>query len=169
MPKEYSLEEVEKDWLIAWHGTNYTVLESIAEIGLKPAGGKNKKGEEIQACFNHISQTATVEEVKDWGRRIFVSPSIFYCVYEAYAKEIYFKNENLKVLVEVRVKPDSFIKHKSTCSKYKPKNGEPEMLEYRVDAKKEKDVQVFSLAFVKNKFFEDEKNYKDGELIKKNE
>ena len=43
MPKEYSLEEVEKDWLIAWHGTNYTVLESIAEIGLKPAGGKLKK------------------------------------------------------------------------------------------------------------------------------
>ena len=43
LPKEYSLEEVEKDWLIAWHGTNYTVLESIAEIGLKPAGGKIKK------------------------------------------------------------------------------------------------------------------------------
>ena len=128
----------------------------------KTSWWQNKKGEEIQVCFNHISQTATVDEVKDQGRGIFVSPSIFYCAYEAYAKEICCKNENLKVLVEVRVKPDSFIKHKSTCSKYKPKNGEPEMLEYRVDAKKEKDVQVFSLAFVKNKFFEDEKIIKMG-------
>ena len=169
LPKEYSAIEVERDWLIAWHGTNFTVLESIAEIGLKPAGGKNKKGEEIQVCFNHISQTATVNHVKEWGRGIFVSPSIFYCAYEAYAKEICCKNENWKVLVEVRVKPNSFVEHKSTCSKYKPKKGEPIMLEYRVDAKKEKDVQVFSLAFVKNKFFEIAKNYKDGELIKKNE
>ena len=52
---------------------------------------------------------------------------------------------------------------------YKPKNGEPEMLEYRVKAQNEKDVQVFSLTFVKNEFFEKAKTYKDGELIKKNE
>ena len=169
LPKEYKLEEVEKNWLIAWHGTNYTVLESIAEIGLKPAGSKNKKGEEIQVCCHHISQTATVDNVPDWGRGIFVSPSIFYCAYDAYAKEICCKNEQWKVLVEVRVKPNSFIQHKSTCSSYKPKIGEPVMLEYRVDGKKEKDVQVFSLAFVKNEFFDNSKNYIEGELIKRNE
>ena len=43
------------------------------------------------------------------------------------------------------------------------------MLEYRVDGKKEKDVQVFSLAFVKNEFFDNAKNYIEGELIKRNE
>ena len=168
LPKCYNSEEVENNWEIAWHGTNYNVLESIAEIGLKPAGGKNKKGEEIQVCFNHMSQTATVGEVKNWGRGIFVSPSIFYSGYEAYAKEICCKNEQWKVLVEVRVKPNSYIVHKSTCSNYHLKNGEPEILEYRVPAKNEKDVQVFSLTFVKNTFFENAKNYEEGELLKKN-
>ena len=169
LPKKYKVEEVEKDWLVAWHGTNYTVLESIAEIGLKPAGGKNKDGEEIEVCINHISQTATIGKVKDWGRGIFVSPSIFYCAYEAYAKEICCKDEQWKVLVEVRVKPNSFTKHKSTCSSYKPKIGEPIMLEYRIGAENEKDVQVYSLTFVKSEFFEKSKNYKDGELIKVSE
>ena len=169
IPREYSLEEVQKNWLVAWHGTNFTVLESIAEIGLKPAGGKNKNGEEIQVCYSHISQTATVGEVKDWGRGIFVSPSIFYSAYDAYAKEICCKDEQWKVLVEIRVKPNSFLQYKSTCSHYSHKNGEPEMLEYRIEAKNEKDVQVFSLTFVKNEFFEKAKTYKDGELIKKNE
>ena len=169
LPKEYSLKEVKRDWLIAWHGTNFTVLESIAEIGLKPAGSKNKEGEEIEVCFNHMNQTATVGKVKNWGRGIFVSPSIFYCSYDAYAKEICCNNENWKVLVEVRVKPNSFIEYGSTCPNYKRINGEPEMLEYRIEAEKEKDVQVFSLTFVKNEFFEYAKNYKDGELIKKTE
>jgi ankyrin repeat protein len=168
LPKHYNSEEVENNWEIAWHGTNYNVLESIAEIGLKPAGGKNKNGEEIQVCYNHMSQTSTVGEVKNWGRGIFVSPSIFYSGYEAYAKEICCKNEQWKVLVEVRVKPNSYYEHKSTCSNYHLKNGEPELLEYRIPAKNEKDVQVFSLTFVKNTFFENAKNYEEGELLKKN-
>jgi len=168
LPKKYNLEEVENEWLTAWHGTNYNVLESIAEIGLKPAGGKNKNGEEIQVCYNHMSQTSTVDEVKNWGRGIFVSPSIFYSGYEAYAKEICCKNEQWKVLVEVRVKPNSYILHKSTCSKYQLRSGEPELLEFRIPAKNEKDVQVYSLAFVKNEFFEKAKNYEEGELLKKN-
>ena len=108
LPSKYKLQEVEKDWLIAWHGTNYTVLESIAEIGLKPAGSKNKDGEEIQVCFSHISQTANIDDVQDWGRGIFVSPSIFYCGYDAYAKEICCKNEQWKVLVS----------HKQCCNKW---------------------------------------------------
>ena len=168
LPKKYNPEEVENNWEIAWHGTNYNVLESIAEIGLKPAGGKNKKGEEIQVCYNHISQTSTVGEVKNWGRGIFVSPSIFYSGYEAYAKEICYNNEQWKVLVEVRVKPNSYYQHKSTCSKYHLLNGEPKLLEYRVPAEKEKAVQVFSLTFVKSTFFENARNYEEGDLLNKN-
>ena len=168
LPKKYNPEEVENNWEIAWHGTNYNVLESIAEIGLKPAGGKNKKGEEIQVCYNHISQTSTVGEVKNWGRGIFVSPSIFYSGYEAYAKEICCNNEQWKVLVEVRVKPNSYYQHKSTCSKYHLLNGEPKLLEYRVPAEKEKAVQVFSLTFVKSTFFENARNYEEGDLLNKN-
>ena len=168
LPNEYKLEEVESEWLTAWHGTNFGVLESIAEIGLKPAGGLNKKGEEIEVCFSHIQRDRTVDKIKDWANGIFVSPSIFYCSYDAYAKEICCDNELYKVLVEVRVKPNSFKEHKSTCPKYKPKNGEPKMLEYRIEPTKEKDVQVYSLTFVKKEFLGTIKEYKQGEIFNKN-
>ena len=168
LPFYYNEAEVETQWLTAWHGTHYNVLESIAEIGLVPAGGKNMQGEEIQVCINHISQTATVGIVKDWGRGIFVSPSIFYSGSEAYAKEICCNNEQWKVLVEVRVKPFSFMPHESTCPNYRPLFGEPKLLEYRVPAEKQKDVQVYSITFVKNEFFDNAFYYQEGDLLKKN-
>ena len=167
LPNEYKLEEVESEWLTAWHGTNFGVLESIAEIGLKPAGGLNKKGEEIEVCFSHIGRDRTVDKIKDWANGIFVSPSIFYCSYDAYAKEICCNNELYKVLVEVRVKPNSFKEHKSTCPRYKPKDGEPKMLEYRIEPSQEKDVQVYSLTFVKKEFLGTIKEYKQGEIFNK--
>ena len=40
------------------------------------------------------------------------------------------------------------------------------MLEYRIDAKNEKDVQVVSLTFIKNEFFEKSKYYLEGEIFK---
>ena len=168
LPKEYNSKVIENDWLIAWHGTNFKALASIAEEGLKPAGSKKKDGKEIEVNCHHISQTTTVYNVKDWGRGIFISPSIFYSGYEAYAKEICCKNEAWKVLVEVRVKPNSYDEYKSTCPNYKLKSGEPEFLEYRVPAKNQKDVQVFSLTFVKTDFLENAKTYQEGELFKKN-
>ena len=150
------------------HGTNYSVLESIAKIGLKPAGGKNENGDEIKVCVSHIERDKVVNNIKDWANGIFVSPSVFYSGYKIYSKEICCKNEPWRVLVEVRVKPKSFFERESTCPKYKPKNGEPEMLEYRIDAKYEKDVQVYSLTFVKNEYLEKDINYSQGELLKKN-
>ena len=168
LPKEYKLEEVENKWLTAWHGTNSNVLESIAEIGLKPAGGMDKKGKEIQVCVSHIARQTPVDEIKDWANGIFVSPSIFYCCHDAYAKEICCNNEQYKVLVEVRVKPNSYMEHKSTCPSYKPKVGEPTMLEYRIEAEKEKDVQVYSFTFVKSEFLEKIKEYAQGEIFTKN-
>ena len=47
LPEKYDINEVNKTWIPAWHGTNFTCLESIAEIGLKPAGRKSKNGDEI--------------------------------------------------------------------------------------------------------------------------
>jgi len=157
--------KINKTWIPAWHGTNFNCIESIAEIGLKPAGGKLKNGNEIQVCVSHIGRDRTVDKIKDWANGIFVSPSIFYSAYPAYAKEIISKNESYKILVEVRVKPNSYYARESTCPKYKPKIGEPKMLEYRIDAKNEEDVQVVSLTFVKNNFFEKAKNFQDGNIF----
>ena len=153
------------EWIPAWHGTNFTCLESIAEIGLKPAGGKLKNGDELQVCISHIGRDKTIDKIPDWANGIFVSPSIFYCGYPAYAKEIASKNETYRVLVEVRVKPKSYYERESTCPKYILKNDEPKKLEYRIDAKNENDVKVVSLTFVKNEFFEKAKEYSEGKIF----
>ena len=165
LPENYKSLKIEKDWIPAWHGTNFTCLESIAEMGLKPAGGQSKKGEEIQVCVSHIGRNQTINKIKDWANGIFVSPSIFYCAHPAYAKEIFCYNELWKIFVEVRVKPNSYSMHKSTCSNYVLKIGESEMLEYRIKPENEKDVQVISLTFVKSKFFEGVKNFNEGKIF----
>ena len=67
--------------------------------------------------------------------------------------------------MEVRVKPNSYTGHESTCPNYKPKKEEPKMLEYRIEPENEKDVQVISLTFVKNKFFENVENYNKGTIL----
>ena len=166
LPKIYKPYEINKDWITAWHGTNMTCLESIAEIGLKPAGGKSKSGNEIKVCISHIARNKIVDNIPDWANGIFVSPSIFYSGYPTYAKEIAINNETFRVLVEVIVKPKSYYERGSTCPKYIPKKDEPKMLEYRIDAKNEKDVQVVSLTFIKNEFFEKSKYYLEGEIFK---
>lgn len=168
MPENYTIREVQDYWISAWHGTKYNCLESIAEIGLKPAGGILKDGSENQVCVSHIGRQVVIDEIPDWANGIFVSPSIFYCSHPAYAKEITSNNEQWKVFVEVRVKPDSYIVHGSTCPKYVPKKGEPEKLEYRVAAENESDVQVVSLSFVKSEFFSKVNNYSEGEFLEIN-
>ena len=62
--------------------------------------------------------------------------------------------------------PNSYYEHESTCRKYVPVKGEPKMLEYRIEPKNESDVQVYSLTFVKSEFFENVKNYSEGEFLK---
>ena len=167
LPNKYKIEEIEKNWVPAWHGTNFTCLESIAEMGLKPAGGKLKNGEEIQVCISHIARDKTINKIPDWANAIFVSPSVFYAGYPAYAKEIACNNELYKVLIEVRVRPGSYIEGGSTCSKYVFKKGEPKNIEYRIEPKNEKDVQVFSLTFIKNEFFEKTKIFEEGNILLK--
>ena len=169
LPEQYKSANIENTWITAWHGTNFSYLESIAEIGLKPPGELLKNGEENKVQISHIKRNKTVNNIKDWANAIFVSPSIFYCAHPAYAKEISSNNDQYKVLVEVRVKPFVYYQGESTCKSYKPKIGEPKKLEYRIEPKNEKNVQVFSLTFVKNEFFENSQKYIDAIILRKYE
>ena len=167
LPEEYKSSNIENTWITAWHGTNFSNLESIAEIGLKPPGSLLKNGKETKVCASHISRYKTVDKIPDWANGIFVSPSIFYCAEPAYAKEIFSQNEQYKVFIEVRVKPFNYYQRESTCPTYVPKKGEPKKVEYRIAPENEKDVQVFSLTFVKNEFFENAKNFEEGNILLK--
>ena len=69
IPKEYSPRDI-NEWIPAWHGTNFTCLESIAEIGLKPAGGLLKNGEEVKVCISHIGRDKSLDKIPDWANGI---------------------------------------------------------------------------------------------------
>lgn len=169
LPEQYKSSNIENTWITAWHGTNFKYLESIVEIGLKPPGALLINGEENQVQFSHIQRNVPVNNISDWANAIFVSPSIFYSAHSAYAKEISSNNDQYKVLVEVRVKPFSYYQGKSTCKNYIPKIGEPKKLEYRIEPINEKNVQVFSLTFVKNEFLENSQKYIDAIILRKYE
>jgi hypothetical protein len=168
LPKCYNSTEVTKNWITAWHGTKFTSLESIAEVGLKPAGGKSKDGKKIDICVGHIDRDKTINNIPNWGEAIFVSPSIFYSAHPAYAKEIFCENESWKTFVEVKVKPNSFTEHELTVrkSKYKFKEGETDKLEYRIEPKNEKDVQVVSLTFVKSQALDSMSKFSESNFLK---
>ena len=65
----------------------------------------------------------------------------------------------------MRVKPKSYIEHGSTVKNYQYKEGEPKALEYRIEPKNEKDVQVVSLTFVKNNFLDKIKTFKEVNFL----
>ena len=165
LPENYDIGEVADNWITAWHGTRFQYLESIAEVGLKPAGGKTKQGKEIKVEAGHIDRDYTMGSVPNWGEAIFVSPSIFYCSHPAYSKEIVSSNETWKIFVEVRVKPKSYLEHGSTVRNYSYKEGEPKYLEYRIEPKNEKDVQVVSLTFVKGELFKNIQKFDEANFL----
>jgi hypothetical protein len=165
LPEKYDIGEVADNWITAWHGTRFKNLESIAEVGLKPAGGKTKQGKEIKVEAGHIDRDYTMGSVPNWGEAIFVSPSIFYCSHPAYSKEIVSSNETWKIFVEVRVKPKSYLEHGSTVRNYSYKEGEPKYLEYRIEPKNEKDVQVVSLTFVKGELFKNIQKFDEANFL----
>ena len=165
LPKNYTFNEVCENWYTTWHGTNFQVLESIVEIGLKPAGGKTKDGNEIKIHVGHIKRDTTIDKIPHWAEAIFVSPSIFYCAHPAYSKDIISSNEAWKIFVETKVKPKSYYEKESTVKNYEYKEGEPKMLEYRIEPKDEKDVQVVSLTFVKGEFLKNIKKFEESNIL----
>ena len=86
-------------------------MESIIKIGLKPFDSKLPDGTLINTFPGHYSLDDSIAGVKNWGRAIFVSPSIFYSSHACYAERIMSNSERWLVLVETRIKPDCFTRH----------------------------------------------------------
>ncbi len=173
---EYSTSYLNKYWTLAWHGTKYQHLHSIMKHGLHPAGTVLSPSHRISIQPGHIALNRRVGSFENWANAIFISPSIFYAADVVYSERIFSDNQRWCVLVETRVKPGSFSKHKQTLLNQRDLlPGEPEQLEYRVAVKSDEDfimrvesntnVIVTALVFVNVKFLEGIDEYYQGEQL----
>ena len=173
--------KIYNNWVPVWHGTKFKALESIIKYGLRPSGSKLADGTTINPLPSHIPLNETFSGIKNCGNAIFVCPSIFYSSDMAYAERImsnsdYSSNsDRWAVLVEARVKPNSYTKHNSTIWSYKNIDNEPLKVEYRVEAdedddliyrvESEKNIFIISITFVLVRFLENVKDYCEGNIV----
>ena len=167
---------INKFWVPVWHGTKFKFLESIIINGLKPSGSQLKNGTKILPLPGHISIDTTISGIKNWAKAVFVSPSIFYASNPVYAQRINSNSKRWAVLIEARVKPNSYTAHNSTVLKYVGKSGENGHVEYRIEVneengdyiyrvQQEKNIIIKSITFVSVQFLENVKDYVEGNIV----
>jgi hypothetical protein len=121
-----------------------------------------------------------VGSFQNWAHAIFISPSIFYAADVVYSERIFSDQQRWCVVVETRVKPGSFTKHKQTLLNQRVLlPGEPENLEYRVAVNADEDfilrvesnrnVIVTALVFLSVTFLENINEYYQGALFANSE
>ena len=149
-----------------YHGTRFVSIEFILNFGL------HNFGEPLE---NHIHLGLKNDNIDDWANAIFVSPSIFYA--SKYSELISYKNEEWLILIEARIKPDSFSIHESTIYGYQFKINEPKNVEYRIKCSpiikplyehtifEGSDIIVTSLILIKKKFLDNIKDYSEGGIF----
>jgi hypothetical protein len=154
-----NISNTHSDWILCWHGTHYNALESIMENGLIAAGTKLKSGIELEPKDNHISRYKPVNEIKDWAKAIFVSPSILYALDTCYSERIDSEGERWGILIETKVRPNSYFARESTVRSYQFSENEPKNVEYRIESPE--DVVATSIVFARCSYIYNNKNYLD--------
>lgn len=120
-------DKISKKWITAYHGTKMDYLESILEYGLQLPGTKLKNGTYVSQPKD-IPFTDNVLGIKNWEKAIFASPNILYALDRRYSSSVHaskVKNYfplgveysgdgcDLRFVLIVKIKPNSFTKHKS--------------------------------------------------------
>ena len=169
-----NISEVRKKWVPAWHGTKFQFIESILKNGLKESGSILKELGTITPHGDHIQVGVKCNNMNDWSQAIFTSPSVFYSTHPTYSERIdssFFGNK-YAILIEVRLRPDSYGTFKSTTSGRNIIQGEPTLLEYRVksvDKYNNRNVYVVSITFVLDNFINNIKSYDQGDILSNSE
>ena len=168
-----NFQEIRKSWVPAWHGTKFNFIESILKNGLKESGSIIQDFGEIRPHSDHIQVGVQFNNIKDWSQAIFNSPSIFYSTHPTYSERIdsTFFGKRYAVLIETRLKPNSFQTYNSTTSRIIVQ-GEPTLIEYRVksvDQYNEKNIHVYSITFVLENFINNAKAYDQGDILSNSE
>jgi hypothetical protein len=171
---QYSKSYLDTNWTLAWHGTKYKHLHSIMKHGLQAAGTVLSPGHQISPEKGHIGLNVKVGSFANWANAVFISPSIFYAADAVYSERIFSDNQRWCVIIEIRVKPGAFTKHKQTLLNQRDLlPGEPEDIEYRVAVKNDDElilrvesntnVVVTALIFVNLTFLENINEYYQGQ------
>ena len=171
-----NIKDILQNWEVGWHGTKYEFLESIMKYGLLPSGTILENGTEIKPLEGHVQYGCKIDDIEDWAKAIFVSPSIFYAGHPVYAQKI-FDNSGTEycVIVETRIKQGTYKEFPPTIVEKLPQtNGEPTFVEYRIEVKddsnliirseKQENVVVYSILFAKSDFLKNIKDYYKGTI-----
>ena len=153
----------QKNWIKTYHGTKFEYIESLFENGLKKPGEIFNNNQKVKPRKGHIKFEKTIYKIKDWAKAIFVSPSIFYSSCSCFSEKINSNCENWRVVLEVKIKPESYGYYDSTISNYHFIKDEPNKIEYRIE--KEKDVYIYSILFVEDNFIKNAKKYQEGDIF----
>ena len=125
---------INKDWEVAYHGTQLKYIQSILKYGLLPSGAKLPNGEIIKPPPNHFQLGKNYAGVDDWARAIFVSPSIMYASHQCYSEYATRDESRWCIVVKVHINPSSYKSYNpTTLFKEEPIEGEPNNTEYRVE------------------------------------
>ena len=162
------------DKLIKWKNSKDRkplILKGARQVGktyvLKDFG-------EIKTRDDHIQDNETFNNIQNWSKAVFTSPSLFYCIHPTYSERIdssFFQNK-YAILIEARLRPNSFQTFESTTCSRKTLVGEPLLLEYRVksvDANNRRNIYVISITFVSENFINNAKDYDQGDILSNSE
>lgn len=149
----YIDKEIKNKWEKVYHGTKFVSIEFILKNGLCNFG---------EPLPNHIKLGQKINNIDNWASAIFVSPSIFYA--SKYSEIINYQFQEWFLIIEARVRPNSFSIHESTIYGYQLKKGEPKKVEYRIEYPQ--NVEVISLLFVNKHFLENISNYSESLIFK---
>ena len=108
-----------------FHGTRFVSMEHIMRFSLQNFG---------EPLINHIQLGIKMFNIDNWASAIFVSPSIFYA--SKYSEIIESDGQEWFIIIEARVKPNSFTQHESILYKYNYLQNEPKNIEYRINTQK---------------------------------
>ena len=132
---------------IAYHGTSIDVIRSILYDGLVIPGTLVSCGKRVCIPPNHIARKVELHGIPNFALAVFLSPSIHYSSYGAYAITFSHGDQQLIPILECSVKANSYKHIPFTSPAYEPCEGEDlNTIEWRV--KDPRDVSINAVLFI---------------------
>ena len=132
---------------IAYHGTSIDAIRSILYDGLVIPGTLVSCGKRVCIPPNHIAREVELHGISKFALAVFLSPSIHYSSYGAYAIPFSYEDQQLIPILECSVKANSYKPIPFTSPAYEPCEGEDlNTIEWRVQDPR--DISINTVLFI---------------------